>query len=707
MTMRRALLVLLAVGLAMAAGPYVVVAAWAHRAESDRGGRIAAEGGFSVIRDGYRFANYGYSPGRPNLGSDELRQLFGDGVCAGFDGGQCVLSPPALAWMQQENAAMSDGHCVGFSVTALLFWAHLTDPAQFGASTVPALKISGNQLLAREIAYGYVFQTLPSVIGGEISSSPAAVVSALVHGLRRNGPLYTLGMINSGGAGGHAVTPYGVDRLGRDQYAILVYDNNFPDRPRKVLVNTKADTWRYVAAPNPGVPGSVYTGSASTRSLLLLPTRPGLGVQPCPFCTPQQPYALAARVGGLGARPASNAAAGLETIRLQSVGGVPPHLLVSNARGQRVGFVAGRLVDSIPGSRVGRVFVGTRTWQDHVEPEYEVPTGEQYRIAVTTAGGRGRGRSVATVTVLEPGFVAAAQGIVIAPGQGVSLTLNAAGTSLSFVRARGAREPVLVVGDARTGARDYRWSAADTARSTGRPVSVSLNATKQTMSVTGAGHYDLTMDAVQNSVGVFAHSGVAIASSATGVLSYGSWEDGQAVPLTLLDQHGAVTGTESLTDQPSSDTGSEFIPVEPTPAPAEPQPLAVAPGATSTALTCSPGTVVSGQPVTCTVEVGALDSLAPSIPAGDVQFFSDHAASFAPTCTLSRGACRITYTPTGVVSGSIDLTARYLADDPCTPGLSARQSEDTIVLQAGTASASTALDQGEERTRSAAGCSVS
>jgi hypothetical protein len=521
-----------------------------------------------------------------------------------------------------------------------------------------------------------------------------------MHGLSRSGPLYTLGAIDANGAGGHAFTPYAVQRLGPSQYAILVYDNNFPGQTRKVLVDTRANTWRYVAATTPNVPGSVYTGNAQTQSLLLLPARPGLGVQPCPFCSPPQPSAaVPASAGGPGARTAG-AAAGYETIRLESTGGVPLHLAVTDARGRRIAFVRGRLVDSIPGSRIARVFVATRTWQDHVEPEYEVPAGQEYRMEVTAAGGHGQ--SVASVTVLEPGVLAAARNIPIGPGQRVSLTLNAAGRSLSFQRPRGESEPQLVVGNAQAGARDYQWSVADTAPSTGDPVSVSLDPGQQTLSVAGDGDYDVTMDAVQNSVSVFAHSGVILAGGTTGVLAYGGWQDGQPIPLTLLNAQGVVTGRLLLSDEPTSDTGSEFIPFEPTPAPAEPQPFAVAPGATSTALTCSQGTVVSGQPVTCTVDVGARDSRAPTTPTGEVQFFSDHAGSFAASCTLSHGACQITYTPTGVVTGPVDLTARYLAGDPCMPGLSARQSEDTIVLMAGTTSARAAHDAADGRAPAAA-----
>jgi hypothetical protein len=335
---------------------------------------MVADGGFRPSRDGYVFANYVNQAGRPNLGSTEMRRLFGDAVCAVFDGGVCVLSPPALAWMQQQNAGMAGGHCFGFSVSALLLWAGLSDPSQFGAAAVPRLGIAGNPLLAREIAYGHTFQVLESVVGAQVSSSPRAVLEALMSGLGRGGALYTLGVINADGWGGHAVTPYAVQRLARDRYAILVYDNNFPRKARKVLVNTKTDTWSYRAAVNPRAPASLYKGSAATGSLLLLPARPGLGVQPCGFCSP----AIVPTTAAITAAPGRTRADRVprQAIRLQTSGPVSARLLITDARGRRIGFARGRLVNEIPGARIVRVFVaGARTWLQRLEPQYEVPTG--------------------------------------------------------------------------------------------------------------------------------------------------------------------------------------------------------------------------------------------------------------------------------------------------------------------------------------------
>src|SRR5262245_45768211 len=170
---------------------------------------LVADSGFRPAKDGYSFPNYVNSAQVPNLGLNEMRRLFGDAVCAGAGGPNCLLSPPAQAWMDQQNAAMAGGHCFGFSVSTLLFWAKLADFGPFGAPAVARLKIAGNASLAREIAYGHAFQNLSSVVGAKVAGSPRKVVETLISSLNAGGPLYTLGVVGEFG-GGHAVTPYAV-----------------------------------------------------------------------------------------------------------------------------------------------------------------------------------------------------------------------------------------------------------------------------------------------------------------------------------------------------------------------------------------------------------------------------------------------------------------------------------------------------------------
>lgn len=306
---------------------------------------LVADSGFRPAKDGYSFPNYVNSRQVSNLGVDEMRRLFGDAVCAGAGGPTCLLSAPALAWMDQENVAMAGGHCFGFSVSSLLFWAKAADVSPFGAPAVARLKIAGNASLTREIAYAHAFQDLPSVVAAKVASSPRTIVATLISNLNAGGPLYTLGLVGEFG-GGHAVTPYAVDRLARGKYAILVYDNNHPGQARKVMVDAKANTWSYRAAVNPKTPGSLYKGNAGSHTLFLLPARPGLGVQSCPFCAPLGPpsftSALRAAANVTPRRP-------LQSIRLQSSGPVNSHLLITDAAGRRLGFIRGKLVNEIPG----------------------------------------------------------------------------------------------------------------------------------------------------------------------------------------------------------------------------------------------------------------------------------------------------------------------------------------------------------------------
>ena len=643
---------------------------------------VVANSGFRPPVSGYAFANYGDVSGRPNLGSDEVRQLYGDGVCAGFSGGVCVLSPPALAWMQQENAAMADGHCVGLSVTALFFYAHISTPTWFGAAAVPRLTIANNQLLARAIAYGYAFQTLDSVRRAEVSGSPREVLTRLISALRTGSELYTLGITQPDGSGGHAVTPYEIERLRPNHYAILVYDNNYPRATRTVQLNTKSNSWSFNAAPTPDQPGSRYTGNTATHSLFLLPTLPGLGVQPCPFCsaTPATPI-IPTTPSTPTAVPASVATPPYEAIRLQTSGPVVTHLLITDRRGRRVGFVDGRLVNQIPGSRIIRLFVGgTRTWLDQTEPEYELPTGQRYTIELTTAGAR-RGRpaqsSHASVTVLEPGFVAAVRGITVQPAQHNQITVPADGQAISFVSHGTSRQaPELVLGNAAGGADDHEWNITDQRTPSGRPISASLDVAKQSMSLVGAGRYDLSMDVVGNGVSVFAHRDVGIGTGITAGFDYAHWSAGDTMPVTET-KHGIVVRRLLLSDEPDpSDTGSEFTPTESTPAPAEPQPHPEPPGASATTLVCSPATVPVGDTTTCHVDVSDLDSYASATPTGQVDFSSDQSGSFSEDrCTVSNAACEVTYTPTAVGSGTHDLTASYDGDHTYHP------SHDTIAVK--------------------------
>src|SRR5205807_2452983 len=89
---------------------------------------------------------------------------------------------------------------------------------------------------------------------------------------------------NKGTEGGHAVTPYAVEDAGGGVFNVLIYDNNFPKVTRAIKIDRNANTWSYDAATNPQNPSELYQGDASTKTIDVEPTSPGVGPKSCPFC---------------------------------------------------------------------------------------------------------------------------------------------------------------------------------------------------------------------------------------------------------------------------------------------------------------------------------------------------------------------------------------------------------------------------------------
>lgn len=677
----RAVVAALAVGLAgLATLGGAIAAAFPVRDSAGGGAVKVVDNGFRPPANGFKFPNYGNNPAIPNLGPEEMQTLFGSAVCASGSGAACVLSPPALAWMQEQNAAMADGHCLGFSVAALLFHAGTLSPSQFGADSVPGLAISGNSLLAREIAYGWTFQLLPSVTQAAVHGAPSVVLAKLESALQTGGELYTLAITKPGGAAGHAVTPFEVKRTSLDHYAVLVYDNNYPAATRKVLINTQAETWTYQAAPTPGQPASTYNGNATSDTLYLLPTRPGLGVQPCPFCSAPASAPASAPTGATAARadggrrqaPRGSAAsaARFETIDLQIDGAASgTRLVITDRAGHRFGFVGKHLIDTIPGARVVPLLSASpRTWLDGSADQFVVPAGQAYRISLSHPGARGKhGRRLrgtraagahASIVVLGPGFVAAVHTISDGTGATSSVEVPATGNAVTFTPGGGAtQEPELVIGTGQPGTTGHEWNVLDLGTSGSQPVSATLDPATETVAITGGGTYDVSLDSVGSSVNVFGYNDLTLGDGVTATVDYAGAAPGASLPVTdTVD--GAVTGTAELSDEPSAfDQGTAFSD------PGEGVPLAEPSGPTSddstTAVSCSPDSISVDAQTTCSAAVSSDDGV---VPTGLVAFDSTGGNFDDDTCTLdATGACAVTFTAAAVGSQAVD--AVYGGDD--------------------------------------------
>ena len=303
-----------------------------------------ADTGFRPPANGLPFQNYGTAltdgASPVNLTAADVEKLFGAGVCADANLRRCDLIPEAQAWLNDTNQAMSGGHCYGFSVLSELVWEGKLNVSTLGATDTTGLAIANNQTLQRQIAYDWALQTLDSVQATKITGTPNQILAELEKVLKPHpSQTYTIAIWKRDGSGGHAVTPYAVDNKGGGTYQVLIYDNNWPGETRAITFDTKADTWTYAAASNPGVPDSVYEGDAQTKTLSLFPTSPGLGTQPCPFCA-KEPTTGTSKAGD-------------NTEEISLMGSDTEHatLLVTDDAGRQLGYVKGNLVNQIPGAR--------------------------------------------------------------------------------------------------------------------------------------------------------------------------------------------------------------------------------------------------------------------------------------------------------------------------------------------------------------------
>ncbi len=398
------------------AGARVVVASdrpadVGHVVSAHVAGNLVASIPFDPSRDGFSFENYGFIAGSTEIDQHVLRELFGDAVCATAPSDSCTLVPAAQQFAEEVDTSSLGGHCFGFSVTALRFFTHRLSPTQFGGSTPYSLVFSS--ALANEIAYGFAMQALDSVTSQILSGSPSDVIAELEKAFANpSAEVYTLAFRSGPGPNseGHAVTPFGIENLGNGQYDILIYDNNKPGTTQAVAVDTTAETWSYNVSTNPNDPSSVWSGQGTTNPMMLYPLFPGLGTQPCPFCT---------------------SAAGARGMVQISLGGDPDthgHLLIVSG-GRRLGFVNGHLVNQIRGARVILPLLN-EDWHAHPEPIYEVPAGRQLSVTLQASGVTGL--EPASVHLVGPGFGATISNLSAGPASSDQIGLSPSGTSISL-----------------------------------------------------------------------------------------------------------------------------------------------------------------------------------------------------------------------------------------------------------------------------------
>lgn len=285
---------------------------------------------FEVRPDGFSFRNYGAGFPEGRFTIDDLRAQFGDGVCSRIDpnGDVCIPTAEAQQWIDDRNADMSVGHCIGFTVASYRFTQGELDPRAFTPTASSPYDLERKAPIMRTIAANGALYWAKSVWSQEVSGTPQEIIDALI-ALKE--PV-DMGIYLPGLVGGHSLLAYGVEEVAPQQYHILVYDNNFPGEEAYVEVDYAANTWRYAhGAVNPDQAAVPYAGDATTETLRFIPLSAYDDVA-CPFCPPE-----------------TDADEPIEAFTLLTFLG-QGEVLVKTALGS-IGYVAGEIVNEIPGAQ--------------------------------------------------------------------------------------------------------------------------------------------------------------------------------------------------------------------------------------------------------------------------------------------------------------------------------------------------------------------
>lgn len=390
---------------------------------------IKADLGFRPDANGFSFENYGKDSSIKNLSALEMQKMFGNSVCA-TQGEPCILKPPAHQWMEEVNKSMDGGHCEGMAALSLILYTDKDKAQEFGDT--PKLSLQGNEKLQHEIAYWFATQGTPPTATSEIKSkTPVEILDILLASLKPNARIdetYTMGIYQPDFKGGHAITPYALGDFGDGKYAVLVYDNNYPQIERKIEIDRNANTWKYNASTNPNEPESEYIGDAETKTLTLTPTPPRFERQVCNFCGEEE-QAVAngsdktAAKGNIKGK--ANAEPKFNQIFLEGAA----DLLITNGN-QKIGYENGKFVNSFSGATFTPI-KSSELWKDDDEPIYNIPLGVPFTINLQGTK-KSNDKELIDLVMIGPSYDVGLSDIKVLPSQKDTIQLDASGHSLSY-----------------------------------------------------------------------------------------------------------------------------------------------------------------------------------------------------------------------------------------------------------------------------------
>jgi hypothetical protein len=403
---------------------------------------IVADQNFRANPNGFKFENYENNisgTAAVNMTAAEMSRMFGaDKVCSSGSGGSCILTVTADSWMQARNSEMNGGHCEGMAVLSMLIFSGQGNKTatEFGGSSEKdtySINLSSNTGLQREIAYWFSTQYTNPTKASEVMYAPNDFLAKLISELQKSpvSETWDIGFyrVVNNKTEGHAVSPAYVNSLGNGKVNVMVYDNNYPNQEQTIEFDQIANTFKYETATNPTEPKSVWSGDANNKNITLTPSTPRLGVQDWP--------------------PVVTLGSVVPRLNQVSMKG-PGDLMISDDKGGRLGSIAGKVVNEMPGANV-IIPIGGR-------PVFEVPEGSNLSIVID-GNALSEAEDSGVLLIARGKYVLSVGGIKLHPGKADTISFSSDGTELAY-ETSSPQKPDMEIAYETTGAEpDYVFTA--------------------------------------------------------------------------------------------------------------------------------------------------------------------------------------------------------------------------------------------------------
>ncbi len=213
--------------------------------------------GFLPNPDGFSYAN-GEQVNVEDITVNTLVDWYGiENICYNKQKENCLLTAFAQLKQVQQARNQMGGQCYGMAIAAAQFYHQSiyglpvfegkSRPADFNPDARSTFELTRNdtrELIAAKFTNQGTVQVQQRIAACK-QSNVLTEYARVRDAFGTNDPIAAIGIDDRSDMGGHAVTPYRLEKLG-DIGNIYVYDNNFPnENDAKIEVNLKTGSWKY------------------------------------------------------------------------------------------------------------------------------------------------------------------------------------------------------------------------------------------------------------------------------------------------------------------------------------------------------------------------------------------------------------------------------------------------------------------------------